>query len=89
MAEKMGINGALEHGQAQAGDERIFHLLPNVFGVRFFVFHSYDPSERMRRLRETEIQDAGATKKERTERVKRGVRFHHAESRRKDVRPRK
>jgi len=61
MPQEMRIDRALDHGQAQPRDERVFHLLPEVFGVRFFVFHGYFQNEGMRRPR-TEIQDTGAKK---------------------------
>jgi len=35
----MRIDGALDDGEAQPGDEKILELLPEVFGVGLFVFH--------------------------------------------------
>jgi hypothetical protein len=39
VAQEMRIDGALDDGEAQARDEKIFELFPDVFGVGFFVFH--------------------------------------------------
>jgi hypothetical protein len=43
VAQEMGIDGAVEHGEAQLRDENVFHLLPDLSsvggGVGHFVFH--------------------------------------------------
>jgi hypothetical protein len=39
VAQEVRIDGALDDGEAQTGDEKIFELFPEVFGVGFFVFH--------------------------------------------------
>lgn len=39
VAQKMRIDGAIEHGKAQVRDENVFHLFPELGGVGNFVFH--------------------------------------------------
>jgi len=40
VAQEIGIDRAVEYGQAQPGDERVFHLLPDFGGIEGgFVFH--------------------------------------------------
>ena len=38
---EMGINGAFDGRKAQAWDERIFQLFPDLFGIGLFVFHEF------------------------------------------------
>jgi len=37
--QEMRIDGAVDHGKAQARHEIVFQVFPELFGVRFFVFH--------------------------------------------------
>src|SRR5579885_1563921 len=39
MVQKMGIDGPVEDGKAQPGNQNIFHLLPDLHGVDRFKFH--------------------------------------------------
>jgi hypothetical protein len=39
MAQEMGIDGPVEDGKAQPGNQNIFHLLPDLHGVDRFKFH--------------------------------------------------
>ena len=39
MAQKMGVDGAVDDGIGQARDEEVFELLPDLNGVEFVVFH--------------------------------------------------
>ena len=39
MAQEMGIDGAVEYGEAELRDENVFHLLPDFGSVECFVFH--------------------------------------------------
>jgi len=46
--KKVGINGAVYDGQAQPGDEKVFKLFPDLFGVGFPGFHGLDPGWKCR-----------------------------------------
>jgi len=39
----MRIDGAVRDGQAQPGNEKIFEVFPDLFGIGFFVFHDLGP----------------------------------------------
>jgi hypothetical protein len=43
MAQEMRIDGALEHGQAESRNDKVFHLLPDKFGVCLLGFHDHVP----------------------------------------------
>ena len=43
MPQKMRIDRAVDNGEAQPRHEMILELFPDVFGVRFFVFHDVRP----------------------------------------------
>jgi hypothetical protein len=43
MPQEMWIDHAVGDGEPQAWSEQVLALFPDVFGVRFFVFHSSDP----------------------------------------------
>jgi len=41
--EKMGVDGAVDHGKVQPGSEQVFHLFPHLYSVEFFVVHRLSP----------------------------------------------
>jgi hypothetical protein len=43
VAEEMRIDGAVGDGQAQPGNEKVFEVFPDEFGVELFVFHNANP----------------------------------------------
>lgn len=58
VATQQGVRGALDHGEAQAGHEKVFEVFPGLFGVGFFVFHGASPEgQRERSSRRTGIWD--------------------------------
>src|SRR6202048_2339902 len=50
MAEQMGIDGAIENGQAETRSENILKLHPEESGVQFFGFHGRILEKRKRCL---------------------------------------
>src|SRR5258707_5214406 len=82
MAEQMGIDGAIENGQAETRGENILKLHPEEFGVHFFGFHwrILEKRKQMRRA-ETKVTEASSTtaKKNATQRTRRSERRGHGE----------
>src|SRR6266851_4203361 len=46
MAEKMRVDGAVDHGKVQAGRQPVFHLFPHLYNIEFFVVHRLSPGKR-------------------------------------------
>lgn len=60
--QEMTIDGAVDHGKAQPRHELVFQVFPELFGVRFFLFHV--PIQRINWLKPTiwDNQDKGKMK---------------------------
>jgi len=43
VAQKTGIHGAVDNGEAQPRDEKILELFPDELGVALFDFHGSGP----------------------------------------------
>ena len=46
MAEKMRVDGAVDHGKVQPGRQQVFHLFPHLYSIEFFVVHRLSPGKR-------------------------------------------
>jgi hypothetical protein len=60
MAQQMGIDGAIENGQAETRGENIFKLHPEEFGVQFFGFHGRI-LEKRKQMRKAETEANSST----------------------------
>ena len=53
MAQEMRIDRAVDDGEAEARDEIVFQVFPELFGVGFFVFHGLGPEWEYRKRKST------------------------------------